>query len=309
MGLLDGKVAIVTGAGRGIGRGEALLLASYGARVVVNDLGGAADGSGAESTPAQQVVDEIKAAGGEAIANDDDVADFDAAKRLIGSAVETWGTLDILVCNAGILRDKMIFNMDESDWDSVMRVHLKGHFAPTRHACVYWRNKSKETGGAVNGRIIMTSSTSGIYGNPGQSNYGAAKAGIASFAQIVSMEMRKYGVTVNAISPGAFTRMTEFMFAGIDPEVAEKQWSPDHIAPVVGFLASDQAAYITGQLIYVGGGFVRTHNSWSYDQEAQKDGVWTVEELLETMPKLFAGRDTIYSPPKSQLRLDVAENK
>src|SRR5881296_3383498 len=211
MGALDGKVAIVTGAGRGIGRGEALLLASEGARVVVNDLGGEWDGSGRDARPAQQVVDEITAAGGEAAANYDDVADWAGSERMIGSAIERWGTLDILVNNAGILRDKMIFNLTEADWDGVIRVHLKGHFAPTRHACAFWRARAK-AGEPVYGRVVCTSSTSGLLGNAGQSNYGAAKAGIAAFAQIVSMEMARYGVTVNAIAPAARTRMTENTF-------------------------------------------------------------------------------------------------
>src|SRR5437667_4110036 len=205
MGSLDGKVAIVTGAARGIGRGEALELASHGAKVLVNDLGGEWDGTGADSRPAQLVVDEIVSAGGEAAANYDDVADWSGAKKLIDAAIERWGTLDILVNNAGILRDKMIFNMDETDWDAVIRVHLKGHFAPTRHACAYWRAQAKESGQATNGRIICTSSTSGLLGNAGQTNYGAAKAGLAAFAQILSMEMARYGVTCNAIAPIART--------------------------------------------------------------------------------------------------------
>ncbi len=306
MTLLDGKVAIVTGAGRGIGRGEALLLAQHGARVVVNDLGGEWDGSGADSRPAQQVVDEIKAAGGEAIANYDDVADFDAAGQIVQSAVDTWGRLDILINNAGILRDKMIFNMDASDWDDVIRVHLKGHFAPTRHACAYWRNLAKSSGGAANGRIVCTSSTSGLLGNVGQSNYGAAKAGIASFAQIVSLEMGKYGVTCNAIAPAARTRMTERTFGELKSATDFDEWAPENVAPVVAFLATDQAADITGQVFYIGGGTVQLYGAWGPVQELKQNRRWTVEELIDQAATLFGDRPQQYAPPRSLLRSDAA---
>ena len=208
MGALDGRVAIITGAGRGIGREHALLFAAEGAKVVVNDRGGALDGSDDTRSPAQQVVDEIVVAGGEAVANDDDVADWEGGKRLIDSAVEAFGDLHVLVNNAGILRDRVIVNMTEEDWDSVIHVHLKGHFVPTRHAAAYWREKSK-AGETVQAAIVNTSSTSGLLGNPGQANYGAAKAGIASFSVIAAQELGRYGVRVNAISPAARTRMTE----------------------------------------------------------------------------------------------------
>src|SRR5881396_1267076 len=200
--LLDGKVAIVTGSGRGIGREEALLLAKHGAKVVVNDLGAHFDGTGAPTaTPAQEVVAEIKKMGGQAVANGDSVADFKAAKRIIQCALDTFGKLNIVVNNAGILRDRMIFNMAEEDWDAVIGVHLKGTFAVTRHVAEYWRNKNKQTGQSVNGRVINTSSDSGLLGNPSQSNYGAAKAAIAAFSVIIDHELKKYGVTVNAIAP------------------------------------------------------------------------------------------------------------
>jgi len=208
MGLLDGRVALVTGAGRGIGREEALLLAKHGAAVVVNDLGGGFDGSGKDVGPAQQVVDEIKKAGGKAVANGESVSDFKGAKRMVDAAVDSFGSLDIVVNNAGILRDRMIFNMSEEDWDAVLAVHLKGTFAVTRHAAEYWRNKNKQIGGSVNGRVINTSSDSGLLGNPSQSNYGAAKAAIAAFSVIIDHELKKYGVTVNAIAPVARTRLT-----------------------------------------------------------------------------------------------------
>src|SRR2546422_3731175 len=235
--MLDGKVAVITGAGRGIGRGEAQLFAGEGARVVVNDLGGEWDGTGADTRPAQQVVDEIRAAGGEAVAHFRDVSEAEGAESLIRLALDTWGLLDIVVNNAGILRDRMVFNMSVEEWDSVVKVHLRGHFLVTRAACSHWRDRSK-SGGEAAGRIINTTSTSGILGNPGQSNYGAAKAGIAAFTQIVAMEMERYGVTVNAIAPGARTRMTEKTFGDL-PEVTEgfDPLAPENIAPLVAFLA------------------------------------------------------------------------
>ncbi len=212
MGALDGRVAIITGAGRGIGREHALLLAAEGAKVVVNDLGGpvdgSGDGSGDDRSPAEQVVAEITEAGGEAIANADDVADWDGGKRLVDAAIDAFGDLHVLVNNAGILRDRVLVNMTEEDWDSVIHVHLKGHFVPTRHAAAYWREKSK-AGEDVKASVINTSSTSGLLGNPGQSNYGAAKAGIGAFTVIAAQELSRYGVRVNAIAPAARTRMTE----------------------------------------------------------------------------------------------------
>src|ERR1700722_4164759 len=201
--LCSGRVAIVTGAGRGIGREHALALAAHGAKVVVNDLGTSNDGVGSDETPAQEVVRTIKQRGGEAVVNTDNVADFRGAKRMIDQAIDTYGTLDVLVNNAGILRDRVLVNMVEPEWDAVIEVHLKGTFAPSRHASAYWRNKSKEIDGPVHGRLINTSSVSGIYGNTGQTNYGAAKAGIAAFTVIAARELKRYGVTVNAIAPQA----------------------------------------------------------------------------------------------------------
>ena len=207
-GICDGRVVIITGAGGGIGREHALAFAREGAKVVVNDIGGARDGSGSDAGPAQQVVDEIKALGGEAVANTDDISSWDGAERIVAQAIETYGTLHVLVNNAGILRDRMMVNMTEAEWDAVIKVHLKGTFAPAHHAAAYWRDQSK-AGNPVDARIINTSSSSGIYGNVGQSNYGAAKAGIAAFTIITSQELGRYGVTVNAIAPTALTRMTE----------------------------------------------------------------------------------------------------
>src|SRR6186713_2147184 len=207
--LCEGRVAIVTGGARGVGREHCMMLAEHGAKVVVNDLGGDRAGKGNDVGPAQQVVNEIKAKGGEAVANGDDVSDWNGAQRLINSAIETFGKLDAVVLNAGILRDRMLVNMTEEEWDAVIKVHLKGTFAPARHAAAYWRDQAKETGKPVDARIITTTSVSGIYGNIGQTNYGAAKAGIASFTVIAARELGRYGVTVNSISPSAFTRMSE----------------------------------------------------------------------------------------------------
>ena len=202
--LCEGRVAIVTGAARGIGREYALMLAEHGAKVVVNDFGGARDGTGGDLGPADQVAEEIKKAGGEAVANGADVSDFKQAKAMIGQAIDTFGKLDVVINNAGILRDRMLVNMTEEEWDAVIKVHLKGTFAPSHHAAAYWREQSK-AGNPVDARIINTSSVSGIYGNPGQTNYGAAKMGIAAFTIISARELRRYGITVNAIAPGAFT--------------------------------------------------------------------------------------------------------
>jgi len=208
MGICDGRVVVITGAGRGIGREHALEFASQGAKVVVNDLGAEVDGSGSSAGPAGEVVDEIRGMGAEAVANGDDVSDYEGAGRLIQTAIDTFGTIDVLVNNAGILRDRMLVNMTIDEWDAVIRVHLRGTFAPTRHAVEYWRNRSK-AGETNDARVINTTSPSGIYGNVGQTNYGAAKAGIASFTVIAAMELGRYGVTVNAIAPAALTRMTE----------------------------------------------------------------------------------------------------
>jgi NAD(P)-dependent dehydrogenase (short-subunit alcohol dehydrogenase family) len=258
---LDGRVAIITGAGRGIGREHALLFAAEGAKVVVNDLGGSPEGTGSDATPAEEVVAEIVAAGGEAIANHDDITDFDAAKRLVDSAVEAFGDLHVLVNNAGILRDRMLTNMTEEEWDAVIKVHLKGHFAPMRHAAAYWRERAK-AGETNDARIINTSSPSGIYGNVGQTNYGAAKAGIASFTIIAAKELGRYGVTVNAIAPAALTRMTEGLGMGDAPEEIKEQMSPAHIAPIVCWLASPEAAHVTGRVFDVTGRMLSVSEGW-----------------------------------------------
>ncbi len=259
--LCEGKIAIVTGAGRGIGREHALSLARHGAKVVVNDLGGERDGPGIDVSPAQQVVDEIVAGGGEAIANGDNVADWDGAKRMVDMAIETFGGLDAVVNNAGILRDRMLANMTEQEWDAVINVHLKGTFAPARHAAAYWREQSK-AGHAVAGRIVNTSSVSGIYGNVGQSNYGAAKAGIAAFTQITSMELGRYGVTVNAVAPVALTRMTEDLGPAPETDEEREARSPKWIAPIVTWLVSDEAADVTGRVFEASGQFLAVAEGW-----------------------------------------------
>jgi NAD(P)-dependent dehydrogenase (short-subunit alcohol dehydrogenase family) len=258
--LCEGRVAIVTGAGRGIGREHALMLAAHGAKVVVNDLGGNIDGTGADLSPAAQVVEEIKAAGGEAVPNGDDVSSWAGSKHMIDHAVEAFGRLDVLINNAGILRDRMLVNMTEAEWDAVIQVHLKGTFAPAHHAADYWRNRQKATGEPANARIINTSSVSGIYGNQGQTNYGAAKAGIAAFTIIAARELKRFGVTVNAIAPIAQTRLTENL--RILTEEQRKMRSPAWVAPIATWLASDQSAQVTGRVFEAGGGILAIAEGW-----------------------------------------------
>ena len=260
MGICDGRVAIVTGAGRGIGREHALLLAREGAMVVVNDLGGGIDGSGNDLSPAQQVVAEIESMGGAAVANGDDVSSWDGAENMINQAVETFGDLHVLVNNAGILRDRMLVNMTEAEWDAVVQVHLKGTFAPTRHAAGYWRVQKKQ-GKDVDARIINTTSVSGIYGNPGQTNYGAAKMGIAAFTIIAAQELHRIGVTVNAISPGALTRLTENLMGEVTDKLRETR-GPDWIAPIAAWLASPLSRNVTGRVFQVAGNEIAIAESW-----------------------------------------------
>jgi NAD(P)-dependent dehydrogenase (short-subunit alcohol dehydrogenase family) len=301
MGMLDGKVAVVTGAGRGIGRGEALLLAAEGARVVVNDLGGEWDGTGRDDRPASEVAEEIRTAGGEAVAHYDDISEPEGAASLVRLAVDTWGRLDALVNNAGILRDRMLFNMAAEQWDAVIKVHLRGTFLCTAEAARHWRERSK-AGEEVSGRIVNTSSTSGLLGIPGQSNYGAAKAGIAAFTQIASMELARYGVLVNAIAPGARTRMTEQTFGDLRIEGDFDPLAPENIAPLVAFLCSDAAEGITGQVFGITGGLVELYQSWTPVAELHKDARWEPSELAERVEELFEGRKKAYEPGKSPLR-------
>jgi NAD(P)-dependent dehydrogenase (short-subunit alcohol dehydrogenase family) len=279
---LEGRVAVITGAGRGIGREHAKFFAREGAKVLVNDLGGAADGSGSDATPAQQVVDEITSAGGEAVANSDDVSDFDGAKALIRQAVDSFGDLHVLVNNAGILRDRMLFNMAPEEWDAVMKVHLRGHFATTRHAAAYWRDQSK-AGNDAKRAVINTSSTSGLFGNVGQTNYGAAKTGIATFSIIADQELSRYGVRVNAIAPAAATRLTGMGRPDAE-EPPSAEWEPMHpgnVARFVAYLATEDCP-IHGRVFFVQGGEICLFQPFVIVDRIAKDGdFWTVEELEE----------------------------
>jgi NAD(P)-dependent dehydrogenase (short-subunit alcohol dehydrogenase family) len=294
--MLDGKVAIVTGSGRGIGREEALLLASEGAKVIVNDVGASLQGDGDDKHPAEEVVELIKAGGSDGAVNSSDVSSWQGAKDLIDQAVETFGRLDILVNNAGILRDKMSFNIEESDWDDVIRVHLKGHFAPSHHAAVYWRARVK-AGETVSGRIINTSSEAGLFGNAGQANYSSAKAGIAALTVVLARELERYGITVNAISPRARTRMTENLFGDMTKAAdGFDEWDPRNIAQLVGFLASDEAADVTGQNFVVFGGSVWAMGGYHPVGELHRDSMWTPEELAAAKGDLF--KDASSGVPK-----------
>ena len=250
--LCEGRVVIVTGGARGIGREHCLMLAEHGAKVVVNDLGGARDGSGSDQGPADDVVAEIELMGGEAVANGDDVSDWEGAQRMVNQAIETFGDLTGIVSNAGILRDRMLVNMTEAEWDAVIQVHLKGTFAPARWAASYWRDKAK-AGEPVNASIVNTSSVSGLYGNPGQTNYGAAKMGIAAFTVIAARELKRYGVRVNAIAPGALTRMTEDLGMGDASEEDRALMHPRYIAPIVTWLQSAESADVTGRVFEASG--------------------------------------------------------
>jgi len=289
MGLLDDRVVVITGAGRGIGREESLLCASEGAKVVVNDLGGAVDGGDGDISPAEQVVSEIKAAGGDAVANGDDIADWDGAGRLIEQTMDTYGKIDSLINNAGILRDRMSFNMTIDEWDDVIRVHLRGHFCPTRHALDHMKP-------AGYGRIVNTSSTSGLHGNAGQANYGAAKAGIAGMTRVLGIELKKYGITCNAIAPGARTRMTAPLMkkAGREDAPAEG-WDPrgpENIAPLVAYLASEVSGDITGKMFGVAGLEIRLYPDYrpmKIIEREKNDGPWQPQEVVSRMKELFDG--------------------
>jgi NAD(P)-dependent dehydrogenase (short-subunit alcohol dehydrogenase family) len=283
MDTLKDRVAIITGAGRGIGREHALLFAAEGAKVVVNDLGGATDGSGSDATPAEQVVAEIVAAGGQAVANADDVSSWEGAERMVNQAVETFGDLHILINNAGILRDRMLVNMSAEEWDAIMRVHLRGHFCPTRMAAAYWRDQSKAGNNAPRA-VVNTSSTSGLFGNVGQTNYGTAKTGLATFSIIANQELQRYGVRVNAIAPAAATRLTNMV--GMEaPDTGE--WSPmdpANISPFVAYLSTADCP-INGRVFLVQGGDVYLFQPFAIVDKIEKQGKWTVEELQKEAAK------------------------
>lgn len=287
-GICEGRVVIVTGAGRGIGRAHALQFARHGARVVVNDVGAQLDGSGSSTGPAGEVVDAIRAAGGEAVANGDDVSSFEGAHHLVASAVDTFGRLDTLVNNAGIVRDRMIVTMGEDDWDAVIAVHLKGTFATTHHAGEHWRARAK-AGEAVDARIVNTSSGAGLAGSLGQANYSAAKAGIAAFTIVAAAELARYGVGVNAIAPSARTRMTETTFAEMMAEPAEgfDAMHPDNIPPLVVWLGSDDSAGVTGRVFELAGGMVSVAQGWLPGPSADKGTRWEPAELGSVVRRLL----------------------
>ena len=286
--LCEGRVVAITGAGRGLGRAHARCCAAHGARVVVNDLGGALDGDGASAGPAAQVVEEIRAAGGEAVPNTDDCADWEGARRLVQTAVDSFGRLDVLVVNAGVLRDRMLVNMTEHDWDAVVRVHLRGTFCPSHWAAVHWRERSKR-GEAVDGRVICTSSAAGLYGNVGQANYAAAKAGIASFTTVAAAELARYGVTANAIAPAARTRMTETLFAEFmtAPREGFDAMAPENVSPLVAWLASTESAAVTGRVFESMGGRLGLAEGWRHGPVEIQGHAYDPTELGPVVARLL----------------------
>ena len=293
MGICDGRVVIVTGAGRGIGREHALAFAAEGAKVVVNDLGAGIDGSNVGESPAEQVVAEIKAAGGEAVVNGNDISSWDGAKELIQQAIDTFGGLDVLVNNAGFLRDKMLVGMSESDWDNVINVHLKGHYAPLRHAAEYWRAESK-AGRPRSARVINTTSGAGLFGSVGQGNYATAKAGIALLTIQTASEMKGYGVTANAIAPAARTRMTTSAGEGMASQMAAPEdgsfdaMDPANISPLVVWLGSEQSGDVSGRVFEVEGGKVTVCDGWQRAASEDKGAKWDPAELGSVVPRLVS---------------------
>jgi NAD(P)-dependent dehydrogenase (short-subunit alcohol dehydrogenase family) len=287
--MLSGRVAIVTGAGRGLGRAHALELARLGARVVVNDLGVTAAGGGGPDAPADAVVAEIRAAGGEAIASPDDVASWEGARRLVHAALETWGRLDVLVNNAGFVRDRMLVSLAEDEWDDVVRVHLKGHAAPLRFAAAWWREEAK-AGRAVDARVINTTSGAGLRGSVGQGAYSAAKAGIAALTLVAAAELGRYGVTVNAIAPAARTRMTEAVFADMmrAPEAGFDAMAPENVSPLVAWLSSPAARGVTGRVFEVSGGRIALVDGWRPEAEVDRGARWDPAEVGGAVGELLA---------------------
>ncbi|MBC6460244.1 SDR family oxidoreductase [Actinomadura sp. HBU206391] len=288
MSLMADRVVIVTGGGRGIGREHALEFARQGARVVVNDLGVEPDGGGGTRAVAESVAAEIRASGGEAVANADDVADWDGAAALVQAAIYAFGSLDVLVNNAGFVRDRMIVSMGEQEWDDVIRVHLKGHFAPLRHAAAYWRERSKR-GQDVDARVINTSSGAGLLGSVGQGNYGAAKAGIAAMTLIAAAELARYGVTVNAIAPAARTRMTEQVFTGAmaRPDAGFDAMHPANVSPLVVWLGSAGSGHVTGRTFEVEGGVIGLATGWRHGPRVDKQARWEPSEVGKAVDELL----------------------
>lgn len=286
-GIVDGRVVIVTGAGRGLGRAHALAFAREGAHVVVNDIGVGLDGSGNSTGPAQQVVEEIEALGGKAVANTDDVADWAGAENLVATALDRFGRLDVLVNNAGFLRDRMLVNLGEDEWDAVIRVHLKGHFAPMRHAAAHWRAEAK-AGRTPAARVINTSSGAGLLGSIGQGNYSAAKAGIAGLTVIAAAEFARYGITVNAIAPSARTRMTENTFDMAAPEDGFDAMAPENVSPLVVWLGSEASGSVSGRVFEVDGGRVSLAQAWRHGPVADKGARWEPGELGPVVERLIA---------------------
>ncbi|MGD9794328.1 MAG: SDR family oxidoreductase [Acidimicrobiia bacterium] len=302
MSLLDGKVAIVTGAGRGIGRSEAMLLASHGARVVVNDFGGPLRTDGEQdSGPAHSVVEEIRAAGGEAVANVSDVSDWNGAKGLVAQAIDTFGSLDIVVNNAGVVREAMSFNLDEADWDIVIRVHLKGTFGTIRFAGEYWRDRAKATGKPVDAAIVNTSSVNGLNGGmPGHVNYAVAKSAIATMTITIARELAKYGVRCNAIAPVAFTRMTESLWGGeLFSDERREELGPEGVAAVAGWLASPLSSHVNGQIIAVHGHQSYVWSGWTPSNPINTSGAWTLDSFDAAAAGLFVDRDPGVPQPGS----------
>ena len=292
-GICEGRVVIVTGAGGGLGRCHAVAFAAAGAHVVVNDIGTSREGVGLSGGPAADVVAEIAALGGSAVANTDDVADFDGAGRLVATAIEAYGRLDVLVNNAGFLRDRMLVSMSVEEWDAVVRVHLRGHFCPLRHAAEHWRTRSK-AGEPVDARVINTSSGAGLMGSVGQGNYAAAKAGIVGLTLVAAAELGRYGVTVNAIAPAARTRMTEAAMPEMmrPPESGFDAMAPENVSPLVVWLGSLDSAGVTGQVFEVEGGMVSVATGWSHGPRADRDARWDPAELGQVVRALLAEAPT-----------------
>ena len=294
--LCEGRVVVVTGAGRGLGRSHALELARQGARVVVNDVGAELDGTGGSGSPARQVVDDIEALGGQAVVNGDDVADWAGAQRLVDTAVEAFGRLDVVVNNAGVVRDRMFANAAEEEFDAVVRVHLKGHFAVARHAAAHWRDRAKAGGEPVGGRIVNTSSGAGLLGSIGQAVYSAAKGAIASLTLVQAAELGRYGVTANAIAPSARTRMTENVFADAmalpdDPDAFDAM-SPDNVSPIVAWLASVESAAVTGRMFEVEAGRISVADGWQHGEVVDNGARWEPEALGSVVESLLAKAPT-----------------